>query len=79
LTTDEKAFRSSDDVGAALLHKEGVAVTDLHPAGKALIDGHRADVVSESGYIGAGEHIRVIAVEGIRVIVRASKTPAASS
>jgi membrane-bound serine protease (ClpP class) len=48
----------------------GVAATDLRPAGKALIDGRRIDVVSEGGFIERSSPVRVVAVEGARVVVR---------
>jgi membrane-bound serine protease (ClpP class) len=52
-----------------LMGKEGVALTDLRPAGTARIDNRRIDVVAESGYISAEAPIRVRKVEGIRVVV----------
>lgn len=54
-----------------LLHREGVAITQLRPAGAARIDGRRHDVVTEGGLIEAGTRLKVIAVEGMRVVVRA--------
>ena len=53
-----------------LVGKEGVAITTLRPAGTAKINGNRVDVVSESEYIEKGQKIKVIAVEGIRVVVK---------
>lgn len=53
-----------------LLGKEGVALTQLRPAGAARIDGHRHDVITEGGLIRAGTRLKVIAVEGMRVVVR---------
>ncbi|MCZ6702778.1 MAG: nodulation protein NfeD [Ignavibacteria bacterium] len=53
-----------------LVGKEGLAITTLRPAGTAKIDGNRVDVVSESEYIEKGQKIKVIAVEGIRVVVK---------
>ncbi len=54
----------------ALLGCEGHAVTDLRPSGIALIGGHRVDVLSEGGYLVKGTLIKVIATEGMRVVVR---------
>ena len=51
-----------------LKDKEGVA-TALRPAGIAVIENQRVDVVSEGGYIERGTSIRVIAIDGPRVIV----------
>lgn len=55
---------------AELVGKEGVAVTPLHPAGTADIEGDRFDVVSEGGYVAPGSRIRVVQVEGARIVVR---------
>lgn len=53
----------------ALAGKEGVALTDLHPSGAALIDNRRTDVLSEGGFIKRGARVLVIRVEGSSVIV----------
>ncbi len=49
---------------------EGVAHTPLRPAGAALIDGKRLDVVAESDMIEAGSRIKIIAVNDNRLVVR---------
>jgi membrane-bound serine protease (ClpP class) len=54
-----------------LLHQLGTAMTRLRPSGMALINGHRVDVVTEGPFIERGTPIKVIAVEGMRVVVRA--------
>ncbi len=54
-----------------LLHQTGTALTNLRPSGTALINGRRVDVVAEGGMIPAGTPVKVVAVEGIRVVVRA--------
>ncbi len=54
----------------SLLHRTGVAITQLRPSGTALIDGKRTDVVTEGGLIDQGASIKVVTVEGIRVVVR---------
>lgn len=51
----------------------GVALTQLRPAGIGVFDGVNLDVVTEGGYIGQGSAIRIIGVEGTRIIVRAEK------
>jgi membrane-bound serine protease (ClpP class) len=48
----------------------GRALTALHPAGVALLDGQRIDVVSQGDFIEAGEALEVIRIEGNRVVVR---------
>ena len=52
------------------LNKEGEAVSPLRPAGVAQIGGERVTVVSESNHIEPGSRIRVIGVEGTKVVVR---------
>jgi membrane-bound ClpP family serine protease len=69
LSEDGKAFKSSD-THTALLGKQGVAHSELRPAGFALIDGNRVDVVSESGLIAQGQPVKVVRVEGNRIVVR---------
>lgn len=53
-----------------LLHRTGVAITLLRPSGTAFINGKRVDVVTEGALIDQGASIKVVAVEGMRVVVR---------
>ena len=48
----------------------GVCVTDLRPAGTIMIDGEPVDVVSEGGFVKQGNSVKVINVDGSRVMVR---------
>jgi membrane-bound serine protease (ClpP class) len=52
-----------------LIGKEGIAYTTLRPGGTAEIDGKKVDVVADSEYIDRGSRIRVLRVEGIKVVV----------
>jgi membrane-bound serine protease (ClpP class) len=54
-----------------LLDQTGIALTNLRPSGAALINGKRVDVVTEGPMIERGAPVRVVAVEGMRVVVRA--------
>jgi membrane-bound serine protease (ClpP class) len=54
-----------------LLDQTGTALTTLRPSGTAVIDGKRVDVVTEGSLIERGATVKVVAVEGMRVIVRA--------
>lgn len=56
---------------------DGVALTDLRPAGTAQIGEERLDVVSEAGWVPAGTPVRVLRSEGYRHVVRAIPLPAA--
>ena len=58
----------------ALLGRKGTVCSALRPAGYAMIEGQRVDVISEGGIIDPGEPVEVIKVEGNRVIVRKSST-----
>ena len=53
-----------------LLHRSGVAITQLRPSGAAFINGERVDVISEGALIDRGASLKVVAVEGMRVVVR---------
>lgn len=52
-----------------LLGKTGVAITILRPVGIAEIEGKRVEVVSDGEFIQPGTAIKVIKVEGMRVLV----------
>jgi len=52
-----------------LLGAIGKATTVLRPAGIALINGDKVDVVTNGEYIPAGRPIKVIHVEGMRIVV----------
>lgn len=52
------------------LGKTGTALTLLRPAGSAVIEGERVDVVTDGSFIAQDSRIIVIAVEGTRIIVR---------
>jgi membrane-bound serine protease (ClpP class) len=54
-----------------LLGAEGVAETDLRPVGVGRFGDERIDVVSEGVLIARGTRLRVVQVEGARVVVRA--------
>ena len=52
-----------------LLGKTGKALTTLRPTGTALIDGKRVDVVTDGEYLPNNTDIKVIKVEGARIVV----------
>lgn len=56
-----------------LLGLEGVTISDLRPAGVALIAGRRRDVVSKGDYIPKDTSILVTATEGNRIVVKINK------
>ena len=60
----------SAEVRSDLVGKHGTAITDLRPAGTALVGNERIDVVSESEWISAGTPVKILSAEGYRHIVR---------
>lgn len=62
----------------ALLGKEGVTMSMCRPAGTADIDGRRYDVVSESMTIPKDKSVKVLEVEGNRIVVREIEQSASS-
>ncbi|MBR6669032.1 MAG: NfeD family protein, partial [Clostridia bacterium] len=68
--SNEDGYRSTQDL-AVFMDKEGTASTVLRPAGIADFDGVRLNVSSEGDYIPAGTKIRIIKVEGAKILVRA--------
>lgn len=57
----------------SLLGEEGEALTTLRPAGMALLGQERVDVITEGEYIGAGERVVVVRIEGRKIVVRRSR------
>ena len=52
-----------------LLGKEGVTITPLRPGGMAMIGTERVNVVTQSKFVDPNTPIKVIQVEGARVVV----------
>lgn len=53
-----------------LIGEEGMTLTALRPSGTALISDERLDVVSEGSFIEKGSKVKVVKVEGVRIVVR---------
>ena len=53
-----------------LVGKEGETLTVLNPVGVAEFDGVRLNVVSEGSYLEKGCKVRVLEVEGAKILVR---------
>ncbi|HXE58204.1 MAG TPA: NfeD family protein [Gemmatimonadales bacterium] len=53
-----------------LVGREGVALTDLRPAGLATVGDERLDVVTEGEFVASGSRVRVVRSEGYRHVVR---------
>lgn len=59
------------EVQEGLVGKEGVALMDLRPAGKAEVAGESLDVITNGEFIEKGASVRVIAEEQMRTVVEA--------
>ena len=55
---------------AALIGEIGKTLTPLRPAGITDFSGRRFDTVAEGVMIGAGEFVKVVLVQGNRIVVR---------
>ena len=62
-------YVSSKDYNS-YLGKTGVAITPLRPAGSIEVENKKLDVVSESVYIERNREVKIVKVEGNRIIVR---------
>lgn len=56
-----------------LLDKTGKATTPLRPSGKATIEDQEYDVIAQGAFIAAGAKIKVIEIEGARIVVKEQK------
>ncbi|TRM12744.1 nodulation protein NfeD [Lentibacillus cibarius] len=68
-TSSEKGYVSSKN-RQELIGVEGKTITPLRPSGTAIFNEERLDVVTEGGFIDKGKRVKVIRVEGVRVVVR---------
>ena len=64
----EAGYRASDDMNV-FLGKEGETTTVLRPTGMAEFDGVKLNVVSEGEFIQPGTRVRIVRVEGSRILV----------
>lgn len=71
-----RIFISEQQVGElgvgdpTLVNQTGVVHSSLRPCGTAIIGGKRLDVVTEGSFIELGTPVKVITVEGLRIVVR---------
>ena len=68
-TSTETGYTSDTYADDGLEGKEGITDSELRPSGIALIDGERIDVVSDGEFIEPQVAIKVIRVDGNRVLV----------
>lgn len=70
LSGDEaKTWKSARAGLAELVGREGETLTPLRPSGTMLLGEERVDVVADGEFIDSGVRVRVLEVEGSRVVV----------
>lgn len=68
-SSKEEGYAASDDL-EGFLGMEGIALTVLRPSGIAAFGGRRANVVSRGEYIEKDAQVRVVQIEGARIVVQ---------
>lgn len=64
-----EGFRSSPAEYESMVGKTGIALTNLRPAGIGLFDDQRLDVVAEGDFVEPNMPIKIMKVEGNRIVV----------
>ncbi len=72
LAQDAKDWQAYDKKNKELHGKFGITHTQLKPSGIAIIDSKRIDVITQGEHIEKNEEIRVVKVEGNRIVVSAT-------
>lgn len=67
--TKQDGFTSGEDM-AYFLNREGVVTAMLRPVGMADFDGVKLEVLSEGESVEAGSRVKVVKVEGRKLVVR---------
>lgn len=62
-------YRTAEDLNV-FLNREGQTTTILRPTGMAEFDGVKLNVVSDGEYLPVGTKVRIVRVEGSRILVR---------
>ncbi len=65
----DQGFSTTDTKYQSMIHKTGIAQTNLRPAGKVIIEGEYFDATAFSGYIEKGSKIKVIKYETAQLFV----------
>lgn len=52
-----------------LVGHDGVAVTDMRPAGKVQVDGETLDAVAMMGFLHAGTRVKIVKYENAQIYV----------
>lgn len=68
-TSTDKGYVSNEN-RLELVGQIGKTITPLRPSGTAVINDDRLDVVTEGGFIGENQRVKVIQASGSRIVVR---------
>jgi membrane-bound ClpP family serine protease len=68
----ESGFTGTEEL-EHYVDKEGIALSTLRPAGTAEFDGVKLDVVTDGEYVQIGTRVKIIKVEGRRIVVKSVK------
>lgn len=60
----------TDPHGVVRIGDYGKTLTRLRPAGKAMINGRRLDVIAQGEMLDEGKMVEVVEIEGVRIVVR---------
>ncbi|MFN2745278.1 nodulation protein NfeD [Bacillus sp. z60-18] len=69
-STNSESGYVSNETRRDLIGKTGVTYTPLRPAGTVIIGDERLDVVSEGSFTAKDRKVKVVKVEGSRIVVR---------
>lgn len=67
-TSTDQGYVSNEN-RTELIDQVGKTLTPLRPAGVVSLNGERLDVVSDGSYIDKGVEVKVIEVEGSKIVV----------
>jgi len=67
-TTHAEGFSAAHD-RSEMIGREGITEMDLHPAGRALFNGERINVIARGEFIDKNSAVRIIEVLGNRIVV----------
>ncbi len=65
----ESGYRSSSDELPKFIGKTGTTLTPLRPAGIIEVEGVRLDVLTRGEFIEKGKEVKIIDIEGSRIVV----------
>jgi len=68
-TSTDKGYVSNEN-RTDLIGKVAITMTPLRPAGTIRVEKERIDAVSDGSYVDKGKHVKIIKVEGSRIVVR---------